>query len=361
MIAFLDTFRSKFLKLSLQVQVLKQLFLNRSNRIFVLFTIAFLFYLSASLFFPLWVLLAGPIIWGVPHLISSLRYTNLNFDRRQKYRLHAFQFTAWTLVFAYRFCIDILQFDLFWSQHTLLFETCVLMASFLFQTYVVKRWTLQNLIYFFLFTGLILSTYFFTIETALVALIGHNYVPLFAWFKSCQNKKDLKTFVYASFLFITASALILFGAFDGLYQFIKPSGQISFLNWDYSEVIAPFVSENYDYQFWFRIVVLYAFSQALHYFIWLKAIPENFQQSEHPPSFRWSYLKLSNDFGSSSVLLLGLLILMTSGIWLVYEFQVARLVYFGLASYHGFMEISAIPFLKSNLRTNLNSSSNRAQ
>ena len=88
---------------------------------------------------------------------------------------------------------------------------------------------------------------------------------------------------------------------------------------------------------------------ALHYFIWLKAIPENFQQSEHSPSFRWSYLKLSNDFGSSSVLLLGLLILFSSGIWLVYEFQVARLVYFGLASYHGFMEISAIPFLKSNL------------
>ena len=358
MVGLLDTFRSKFLKFTLQAQVLKQLFLNRSERVFLLFSLAFLFYLTASLFFPLWVLLAGPIIWGVPHLISSLRYTNLNFDKKQKYRLHAFQFSAWVMVFMYRFCVDILQIDLFWSQHTLLFESTVLMASFLFQTYVVKRWSLQNLIYFFLFAGLILSTYFFTIETALVALIGHNYVPLLAWYKSCQNKKDLKTFAYASFLFIAASILILTGAFDGLYRLVSPSGQISFLNWDYSEVIAPFVSENYDYQFWFRIVVLYAFSQALHYFIWLKAIPENFQQTEHPPSFRWSYLKLSNDFGSSSVLLLGLLILFSSGIWLVYEFQVARLVYFGLASYHGFMEISAIPFLRSNLKSN--SKSNRA-
>lgn len=351
MIALLDTFRSKVLKFSLQTQVLKQLFLNRSNRVFLLFSLAFMFYLGAALFFPLWVLLAGPIIWGIPHLISSLRYTNLNFDKKQKYRLHAFQFSAWAMVFAYRFCIDILEINLPLAEHTLLFESLVLMSSFLFQTHTVKRWSLLNFIYFLLFSGLVLSTYFFTIETALVVLIGHNYVPLIAWYKSCQNKQDLKTFFYASFLFISASVLILTGAFDGLYRLLAPSGQITFLNWDYSEVIAPFVSENYDYQFWFHVVVLYAFSQALHYFIWLKAIPENFQQSEHPPSFRWSYLKLSNDFGSSSVLLLALLILLGSGIWLVYEFQIARLVYFGLASYHGFMEISAIPFLKSNLKT----------
>jgi hypothetical protein len=349
MIGLLDTLRSKVLKFSLQAQVLKQLFLNRSNRVFLLFSLAFIFYLSASLFFPLWVLFLGPIIWGVPHLISSLRYTNLNFDKKKKYRLHAFQFSAWALVFVYRFCIDILKIDLFWAEYTLLFESFVLMSSFIFQTYVVKRWSMNSFIYFLFFSGLILSTYYFTIETALLALIGHNYVPLIAWYKSCQNKNDTKIFAYASLLFITTSVLILKGAFDGLYTLLAPSGHINFLNWDYSEVIAPFVRENYDYQFWFRVVVLYAFSQALHYFIWLKAIPENFQQSEHSPSFRWSYLKLSNDFGSSSVLLLGLLILFSSGIWLVYEFQVARLVYFGLASYHGFMEISAIPFLKSNL------------
>ena len=200
------------------------------------------------------------------------------------------------------------------------------------------------------FSIFLVATYFYPLQTALTALIGHNYLPLIAWYKSCQDRDDLKAFVISASAYILFSILIFFGALDSIYSQFAPLGSVGFLNWDYSEVISPFVLGEFDYQFWFRIVVLYAFSQAMHYFIWMKAIPENYQTRQFPPSFQWSFNKLTSDFGFTSISFLFMLALTGIGIaiWFLFEFQTARLVYFSIASYHGFMEISAIPFLKSN-------------
>lgn len=318
----------------------------------LLFLMALVFYFTASSFFPLWVLLAGPILWGIPHIISSLRYSNLSFNEKFRNRLLRFQFMAWSTVFVYRLSIDIFHQDLFWAKQPLLFESVTLLISFVYQYYLYRCQNLKMNFKFILssvlFSVFVTMTYFYPIQTALVALIGHNYLPLFAWYKSCQNKSDIRVFAASALLYILFSCFIMAGTFDGLYKFIAPSGHISFLNWDYSEVISPFVTGQMDYQFWFHIVVLYAFSQAMHYFIWMKAIPENYQQQEYPPSFNWSFNRLVNDFGSSSIFILLAVSLLGLLMWLFLEFQTARLVYFSIASYHGFMEISALPFLKSN-------------
>lgn len=329
---------------------MRRLFLNRSFRVLALFTTACCLYLAASLFFPLWVLLIGPVLWGIPHLISSLRYSSAGTDKNKRTNLLRFHFIIWTMVFIYRFCVDVLLLNAPLSQHPLLFESLCLLAAFIFQSRLIGFLKFKNIISFQIFTVFILSTYFYPIQTALVALIGHNYLPLIAWYKSCRTRSDVRTFLICSLMFALASLFIFTGSFDFIYRYITPSGSIAFLNWDYSEIISAYAPEGYDYQFWFHIVVLYAFSQAIHYFIWLKAIPENYQQRQHPPSFRWSYLQLSRDFGSGSVLLF--IILMAFGTlgWLMFEFQTARLVYFGIASYHGFMEMAAVPFLTSNKR-----------
>jgi hypothetical protein len=175
-------------------------------------------------------------------------------------------------------------------------------------------------------------------------------VPLVPWFKSCQNREDLKTFWTVTAVYILFSGANFMGAMDSAYQWVSPQGAIGFLHWDYSDVVSGFGAQPQDYQFWFHLVVLYAFSQSIHYFLWLKAIPENHQQQLFPPSFQWSFKQLANDFGSSSLYFLLALVGLGLAYWFVLEFQTARLLYFSIASYHGFMEISNLPFLRSNCR-----------
>lgn len=348
MFAKLDLFRALLLKETLKFSFLNRLFHTRSRRVLLLFLTAVSLYFVASSFFPLWVLLLGPILWGVPHLISSLRYSSLPFNEKPRKRLLLFQFSLWALVFCYRIAADVFQQPVFLKNYPLLFEGLCLLASFLFQMYLFRKISLKILLSSLAFSALLTATFFYPIQTALTALIGHNYLPLIAWYKSCQDRADRNVFAISSAIYLTLSLIIFFGGTDYLYALYAPTGTIAFLNWDYSEVILPFVSGEFDYKFWFHIVVLYAFSQAMHYFIWMKAIPENYQKQQYPPSFQWSFNRLSDEFGSASVYLILLLCGLVGLSWFLLEFQTARLVYFSIASYHGFMEISALPFLISN-------------
>lgn len=348
MFAKLDLLRAMLLKETLKFSFLNRLFHTRSLRVLVLFLTAAGFYFVASSLFPLWVLLLGPILFGVPHLISSLRYSSLPFGEKARKKLLLVQFVLWALVFCYRIAADVFQQPVFLKEFPLLFEAICLLASFLFQVGLYRKFSPKMILSCLAFSVLLAATFYYPIQTALTALIGHNYLPLIAWYKSCQDRADRAVFAVAAVVYLALSLIIFSGGADFLYALYAPAGSIGFLKWDYSEVILPFVSGEFDYQFWFHVVVLYAFSQAVHYFIWMKAIPENYQNQQHPPSFQWSFNRLSNEFGSASVyLILFLSCLVFSG-WFLLEFQTARLVYFSIASYHGFMEISAIPFLISN-------------
>lgn len=350
MFAQLDLFRARFLKISLKLPWLRALFLSRSNRILSLFSLTLLFYFSASVVFPIWVLLFAPIIWGVPHLMASLRYTSRSFNEQSKIHLLRFHFLMCAIVFAYRVAVDIYSMQILWSDHPLLLESCCIVASFFYQLYIYRTFSLRFLISFLFFSVLIALTYWFPVEVGLTAIFSHHYLPLYPWFKSCQTKKDRNVFFISALAYLGLSALILCGALNPVYDLVSSSGSIDFLNWDYVEIMRPFSNGQGSSQFWFNVVVLFAFSQSIHNFIWVKVIPENYQLQEYPPNFQWSFRKLNSDFGSVSLYMLIGVCLLSLLSWLVLEFQTARSLYFGLVSYHGFMEISALPFWKSNMK-----------
>lgn len=345
MVSLLDFLRSKLLKYTMRFSFFRSLLLGRAYRLKMLALIALFLYFFASLFLPLWVLLVGPILWGVPHLIASLRYASaINLNLSQKKKLFYFQGFIWLCVFSYRLAVDIGGLQLFLSQTPLLFESICLSLTFLFQLYLFRQLTLRIFIYTMLFAGLLYSTAYFPMQTALFLLIGHNYVPLYAWYKSCQDNDDLRTFIFVSAVYIMLSMIILFGWADAFYHLIPAQKSIAFLNWDYTEIINSYnLNAN-----WFRVVSLYAFSQGIHYFLWLKAIPENHLPKQYPPSFKWSLHRLTSEFGSGSIYFMLSLILIGASYWFFFEFQTSRVIYFSVAAYHGFMEIAALPFLKSN-------------
>jgi hypothetical protein len=345
-IAALDLARSTLLKETLKVSFLNHLFRSRAHRILSLGLLALTFYFFVSQFFPLWVLLVGPIIWGVPHIISSLRYNSLSFPIEKKNLFYKVQTLAWLLVFAYRLSIDVYEISLPLEQYPFAFELIAMSVSFVLQICIQKELNMKVLLGFFAFSSLVIATHFYPVYVSLILLIGHNYLPLINWWASCQTKADRQVFIIFSITFITLSLSILFGLIDPLFHYLSPVANIGFLHWDYSDIVTAIGGDINDYKFWYHVVCLYAFSQAVHYFMWLKAIPENYQPSQHPPSFRWSFNRLNSDFGSASIFVFLILILLGSAYWLFIEFHTARIIYFCIASYHGFMEISAIPFIK---------------
>lgn len=353
MISSLDMLRSKILKMTLQFSLFDHLFRSRGARILFLGFSALTFYFLVGSFFPLWILVIGPIVWGVPHLISSLRYNTLLGTSIPKTKVLFYsQGLLWLLVFSYRILVDVFHYDLLFYDETFLVEGLALMSSFLLQLFLLRKITLRSLLYFLVFFLLMLITHDHPIEVALTLLIGHNYLPLVTWYQSCQNRKDLRVFSIFTTVYVFLSIAILSGMQEHLYtlfsSFIKPQDTLPLFNWNFMSIMEPFGAQSDDSSFWFRIVVLYAFSQSVHYFLWLKAIPENHQQQQFPPSFRWSFQKLQNDFGGSSIVILFGVLIAGFGYWAFFEYQSARTIYFAIASYHGFMELSCLPFLKSN-------------
>ncbi len=356
MISSLDLLRSKFLKKTLQITLLDRLFHSRSTRISFLGFTALLFYFFASSYFPLLILVIGPIIWGIPHLISSLRYNTLLGTKIQSGKqIFYLQGLLWLFVFLYRIAVDIFQIELLFYDQTFLIESTALIISFLAQLLYLKRLNLRSILYFLTFSLLIVITHEYPIEVALVLLIGHNYLPLIAWFQACQNKADTDTFFKFTLFYLLLSAFILLGFQENIYNFLgstlSPQKEIPFFNWNFMNIVEPFGATPEQASFWFRIVVLYSFSQSIHYFLWLKAIPENYQLQQFPPSFRWTFQKLQTDFGGTSLVILLLILVAGLGYWAFFEYHSARTIYFAIASYHGFMELSCLPFLKSNRRT----------
>ena len=96
-----------------------------------------------------------------------------------------------------------------------------------------------------------------------------------------------------------------------------------------------------------RALVLYTFGLAIHYFIWLKAIPENRQFRETPNSYREGFKILKKNIGKHIAIFIIGLCLISTFLWM---FNIPRgsEIYFALATLHAWIELN---FLISRVLT----------
>ena len=93
-----------------------------------------------------------------------------------------------------------------------------------------------------------------------------------------------------------------------------------------------------------RLVLLYAFAQAVHYWAWLRLIPEEDRVRETPRTFRKSWRALHDDLGpyllvGAGVGLLGL------AAWSVFDLASARIEYLRFVRFHAVLELAALSVL----------------
>jgi hypothetical protein len=365
----LDHFRASLLRSTLRIGLFRSCFLQRSSRLLVFFSFACLFSLMLSLFFPLWVLLLGPLIYGVPHIFSSIRYFHHSVSRSavsrsalnrdpndQRFKIFGVLSAVLIAVFTYRLFItaDYFQMNLpqmsEWSGSTYI-ELGALAITVIIAARIYGI-SLKQILQGFLFSiPLVLGFVFSPAWTIGALVLIHNFVAFIYWgIASRRDERKVALFAFITTFLLTI--LIFSGVFD---RWAHPSLILDLAGLsivDTGKLIAPWSSNE---TLFLHACIAFAFGQSLHYFVWLKAIPDQNHYQETPTSFRHSLALLRQDFGSTMAA--GLILLSVGSVlfWSFMSFQKARLIYFCLASYHGYLEIAGLVLICGSVGSKLTS------
>jgi hypothetical protein len=345
---FADQLRSSALRLTLSSEWLRATFRDRALRLLFLFLMALTVYLPLSIFFPLWVLIVGPILWGLPHIFASIRYIHRTASDRgeeKQARAPVFRFVTgiWGAVTIFRILTDMDYLSIpFLPAGSELPEVASMIVAFLGCAYLYRKRPRRIAVGLLWVAPLVLASWAAPLWMAGAMVLLHNVVAFVYWYFAARSRREKRVAAFAFGLFLAANALIFAGCFDWLYSWYLPAAAVPKAQLDYSQLgkfIAPWSDNN---EVWFHCVVAYALGQALHYFVWLKAIPDQHHHSEVPTSFRQSYRLFVSDFGPALALRIVVICGAALATWAFLSLPMARTLYFAAAACHGYLEIAGL-------------------
>lgn len=322
----LDFYRSSCLRLALKIHFIRNVYTNCSTRLSIGYLLTLLFYFPISLLRPDILLLSGPLIFGYPHLIASFRYV---------LKMNAGLFAILTLIciFGHVSGIGSTIFNE-WPFGT--WQILLAMAGLVFINYKSKSFSP-----FLILLSLLLSCgiLYLAFQDAIIfvggMLILHNWVGYFYWIMASKTKSRRITSVAALMIFTFIHILVLNGHMD--FFFSGATTQINFPG-DTQATAWYLASWSSDSIVWYRFLVLYAFGLSMHYFVWLKAIPQSLNPLEHPNNIRLSIKYLREDIGDKILLAFVMISILGIMIWL-FSFNLGSRVYFEMAILHGALEL----------------------
>jgi hypothetical protein len=345
----LDEVRGLALRFALSNALLRKIFLSRALRLGALFLAAMTIALTTSVLAPLWVLILGPVIYGTPHLLSSLRYVHRSLEDSKAKRQNTLVF--FSSVFA---CVSLLRifsdFNLLPYQSLSSSQNTVEIVSYVISLFLCTLYFGRSAAH--VICAVLLGAVFVWAAWRLplwmtgLLVLSHNFIAFIYWISATKTRPERAVAVGALLLFAFVNYLIFRGSFDFVYRVFQPAAEISWAELDYSQIGKMILPWSSSYVLWFHAVVAYAFGQSLHYFIWMKAIPDQQHTRQVPTSFKQSLSLLKRDFSGRHFLFLISLVVGSLVVWTFFRVPEARIVYFALAAYHGYLEIAGLAFLK---------------
>ena len=314
-LALADLLRRRWLRLlgPLARPIVRQ----RELRVALMFSAMICTAAVGTLVAPMWLLILGPLLWGVPHLLADIRYLVLRtgYYRRPLLWLFAGAPLLWTALGG----------QLLWGF------LGAAAAALLARASLGPRC---------LAAGLILAA---ALALADLGRLGdvifahaHNFIAVALWWlwrprTTRLHWIPLALFVLVSLALVSEPALQLAHATGGLDWFAGAMGP-RYQTWRLSPGLGPDLG--------LRLVLLFCFAQSIHYAIWLQLIPDDDRARATPPTFRRSYDDLRADFGRIGLLLAALLALGLA-LWAVFNLMHASHGYFRMARFHGHLELIA--------------------
>lgn len=325
LVSHLDRARGWLLRRTMRAAVLRHLYGRSAWRLGALFLLSSAFYLPVAVRWPDLLLVLGPFFWGYAHLVSSywLVQTQPRFDRTRP-----FHFFAVATLLAFLLQLLVRHFAWLPEMPFGAWEVMVSAVTLLAARTVARSFSWREAASCLIVNFAILR--FAWSEPVLFVggvLLVHNWIAFLYWILSARTRSRRMTAIGATFVFGAIHALVFAGALDGFFP--PANGIIGWYLASWSE--HPVV--------WYRALVLYAYGISLHYFVWLKAIPESLHESERPHPFRRTWQELRTDLGPGTVRFVTALTVGGMALWAVRPAW-GTAVYFGIASLHGWIEVA---------------------
>lgn len=265
---------------------------------------------------PMWFLAIGPIVWGIPHVVSDLRYLVARPGYHKRPGV-AIAVTAGLIAAGLGFT---LRAALAGAAVALLFARA--------------SWQ-RRAIGIGLLSALFAVTAWAGPFADLVFAHGHNAVAFGFWWAWRRRRGRLHWLPLA--LFALGVVLILTGALDPLVTKVGLHARWTGLS---VASLASQLSPTMQGPWPVRMLVLYAFGQSAHYVVWMRLIPEEERPSPTPRSFAQSFRALRSDVGSL-LLWVTLASMLALAAFAMMNLGAARNGYIQWAFFHGYLEIAA--------------------
>jgi hypothetical protein len=277
--------------------------------------------LVATLIVPIWMLALAPVVWGVPHILSDVRYLFVRPGLHRRWPLGIlmgvpFLVLSYTLNPAWGFggaAGAALCARASWTRRIAVAVALLALAS------VVNQ------------------------QAFLAAVIFahvHNFVGVALWWVWRPRKRWVHLLPIA--LFAIGFVLILAGAFDAVPTALGSLfGTVGDMDYFFHlSVLAPGMYGPIGA----RLILSFLFAQTVHYGIWVRMIPDEDRAQSTTRTFRATLRALSADVGWPWVALTVLAILALAA-WAAFDLFAARTGYLRFAQFHGYLEVAAIAIL----------------
>jgi hypothetical protein len=247
---------------------------DRDRRLLAIALVSCACALAATALAPGYALLLGPVILGVPHLVFEARYLFFQHERLRRAALVAVVALQSIAVFA---GIGIYTLGL----------ACALAMA------VTEGLTTTR--------GRVLLAASTAVQIA--ALVGpdwsrfallhlHNCIALGTWL--IWRRRPTRVSIAVVACVVVGVAAILAGAFDDLSLRRPASDQVFSLTH-----LTDAVAVGFGGAWRHRLLLFFCFTQAVHYAIWLRLIPEEARERATPRSWRASWLAFKRDSGAN--------------------------------------------------------------
>ncbi|MGI4991878.1 hypothetical protein ACRXCV_04575 [Halobacteriovorax sp. GFR7] len=342
-VGHIDRLRAIILKYAFRVKGLKSLYISRDKRIFSSYVVLSFFSMALSVLRPDMLLIFGPLIYGYWHLISSYKYSSClnnssnqssNIQRYIIYGLIAITFLEMCL----RFYVRYFNSDILLPNGFIGLTLSIIYFFILFICYGSFKQIKSFLACFLIGISILFLAWNEPLNFVSITLFGHNWIAFIFWFKFSRSKKNLKVAIYSFLIFILFHLFVLYGVFDSYYYLYEEHFFVKSGYQKFAWILAPWSDESIN---WMRGLSLYTFGLSMHYFIWLRAIPENIYKNKTPVSFKKTLISIHYGFGPLLSYLLIFISIIGTILWLAW-FEIGTLVYFFISNIHVWTELSLL-------------------
>ena len=329
LISPLDRARTALYVRASRVSLLRPLLLRKDRRIPALLLGHAIVALAVALLAPTFLLVAGPLLLGVPHLVSDLRHLVL---RPALPRLARPLFLAGSAALLAARALN--DGGLWRTSHLEPALASALLLGAIALALPGAR-TVRAVVALLVALPLVTCALLWPRESQLLLGHAHNVVALLLWALLYARGTRIALGVALAITGLGALLLLSPLAWLGFQHGVESSFGLHSLA--AADTLAPGITST---SLALGIVVSFAFLQSVHYAVWLHAIPQAATRGDASLTFGMSFRALRADLGPWGLAVCAGLALLVPCAG-VFAPLLTKSLYLSLASFHGYLELAA--------------------